>query len=195
MSKHYALLRTLGVILVCNLLPVSGAFAAAGEGTFKSNCAACHTVGKGKLVGPDLKGVTQKHSEAWLLKWIKSSQTLVKSGDTAAVALFEANNKMPMPDQALSEEEIKGVLAYIEGAANAVAKAPVHADHVVTNPESHKKVQAAEGNMMKSMGFANYIMFFMLLLLLVLAFSMILALKTLKEEAAHKANSHSQQTH
>ena len=77
-------------------------------------CSACHTIGKGKLVGPDLKGVTGRHKEAWIIKFVQSSQTLVKSGDKEAVKLFEDNNKIPMPDNPLTAEEIKQVLKYIE---------------------------------------------------------------------------------
>src|SRR5581483_6674649 len=43
-----------------------------GQAIFTSKCAACHTIGKGKTVGPDLKGVTSKESHDWLVKWISS---------------------------------------------------------------------------------------------------------------------------
>lgn len=84
-----------------------------GEEIFKTNCAACHTVGDGKLVGPDLQGVTTKRKEDWLLKFIKSSQTVVKSGDADANAIFNEFNKMVMPDQALSDAQIKSILTFI----------------------------------------------------------------------------------
>ena len=38
----------------------------AGEQAFKTKCAACHTIGGGKLVGPDLKEVTTRRDDAWL---------------------------------------------------------------------------------------------------------------------------------
>jgi len=85
-----------------------------GKQIFQKSCAACHSIGGGKLVGPDLAGVNDKRPEDWLLKYIKSSQTLVKSGDKTAMALFEEFNKIPMPDQALSDEQIKKVLAHIK---------------------------------------------------------------------------------
>ncbi|MEK7696869.1 MAG: cytochrome c, partial [Pseudomonadota bacterium] len=85
-----------------------------GKEIFQKSCAACHSIGGGRLVGPDLKGVNDKRPEDWLLKFTKSSQTLVKSGDKTAVALFEEFNKIPMPDQALSDEQIKKVLAHIK---------------------------------------------------------------------------------
>ena len=70
--------------------------------------------GGGRLVGPDLAGVSDKRPDDWLLKFTKSSQTLLKSGDKTATALFEEFNKIPMPDQALSDEQIKQVLAHIK---------------------------------------------------------------------------------
>ena len=33
-----------------------------GEQLFKTNCTACHTIGGGRLVGPDLIGVTNKRN-------------------------------------------------------------------------------------------------------------------------------------
>jgi mono/diheme cytochrome c family protein len=85
-----------------------------GKQIFQQSCAACHSIGGGKLVGPDLAGVNDKRPEDWLLKYIKSSQALVKSGDRTAVALFEEFNKIPMPDQALSDDQIRKVLAHIK---------------------------------------------------------------------------------
>jgi mono/diheme cytochrome c family protein len=84
-----------------------------GKEIYQKSCAACHSIGAGRLVGPDLKGVNDRRPEDWLLKFIKSSASLVKSGDKAAQALFD-EYKMPMPDQALSVEQIKKVLAHIK---------------------------------------------------------------------------------
>jgi len=85
-----------------------------GKQIFQKSCAACHSIGAGRLIGPDLKGVNDKRPEDWLLKFIKSSEKLVKSGDKTAMALLEEFNKMPMPDQALSDAEIRKVLAHIK---------------------------------------------------------------------------------
>ena len=85
-----------------------------GKQIFQKSCAACHSIGAGRLIGPDLKGVNDKRPEDWLLKFIKSSEKLVKSGDKTAMALLEEFNKMPMPDQALSDDQIRKVLAHIK---------------------------------------------------------------------------------
>ena len=77
-------------------------------------CKACHTIGGGKLVGPDLKGVTERRDEAWLIKFILNSQELISAGDPVAVQVFEENNKIPMPpNPQLTEEQVKDILLYI----------------------------------------------------------------------------------
>lgn len=86
-----------------------------GQVIFSQTCNACHTIGEGKRVGPDLKGVNTRRTEAWLIKFIKSSQSMVNSGDPTAVALFNEYNKIPMPDANLTDQQIKDVLAYIKG--------------------------------------------------------------------------------
>ena len=64
-----------------------------GEKIFKQNCTACHTIGGGRLVGPDLSGVTEKREDKWLKSWITNSQDLIASGDADAIAIFEEYNK------------------------------------------------------------------------------------------------------
>ena len=105
-----------------------------GEELFKSTCAACHTIGGGKRVGPDLNGIATLRSEPWLIKWIKSSQSMIQSGDPDAIAVFEANNKIPMPDQNLSEAEIKGVIDYIK-VKSTTAAVPVAATPATSEPQ------------------------------------------------------------
>lgn len=91
-----------------------------GQDLFKANCMACHSIGKGKMVGPDLKNVHQKRSEAWLLKWIRSSKTLINSGDADAVAIFGEFNKTPMTEfSALTDDQIKSLIRYIGSESSA----------------------------------------------------------------------------
>ncbi|HEX2968646.1 MAG TPA: cytochrome c [Bacteroidales bacterium] len=85
-----------------------------GEQLFKSICSSCHTINKGRLVGPDLTGIYDKKPAEWLTSFIRSSQTMVKSGDADAVAIFNEFNKIPMPDNNLSNEQILSILDYIK---------------------------------------------------------------------------------
>ncbi len=85
-----------------------------GEKIFNENCTSCHAIND-KVVGPALKDVDKRHDEAWLLKWIRNSQALVKSGDAKAVQLFKENNSSVMNSfESLSDAQIKSVLAYIK---------------------------------------------------------------------------------
>jgi mono/diheme cytochrome c family protein len=94
-----------------------------GEKLFKSTCAACHKL-EGKLVGPGLKGITEKREMDWLLKWIKDSPGLINSGDKLAIQVFEENNKLPMVSNPhLSDQDIVDILAYVEGKPDTSAPA------------------------------------------------------------------------
>lgn len=85
-----------------------------GEGIFKQKCSACHKVGGGRFVGPDLIGVTEKRSEDWLMKWTRSSATLIASGDKDANAIYKEFNGTAMPDQPLTDEEFKALFGFIK---------------------------------------------------------------------------------
>lgn len=92
-----------------------------GESSFKMLCVACHTIGGGRLVGPDLQDVHERREQRWLIDFIKSSQTVIKSGDAVAIELFEEYNKMPMPDHLLSDNKIKDIISYIEQVSDPTA--------------------------------------------------------------------------
>lgn len=85
-----------------------------GEQDFNTNCGICHTIGGGRLIGPDLSGVHNKRSQEWLESFVKSSQSLINSGDADATALFAEYSSMLMPDAPFSEEQIIEVLNYMK---------------------------------------------------------------------------------
>ena len=64
---------------------------------FKQNCAACHTIGGGKLLGPDLKGVTKARDHEWLEKWLQNPQAVIDSGDAYALKLKDEYGGIVMP--------------------------------------------------------------------------------------------------
>jgi mono/diheme cytochrome c family protein len=92
-------------------LPLFGGSEAAN--IFNQRCAGCHTYGKGIRVGPDLKGVTDRHPRIWLLRFIRSSQTVIHSGDPVATALFQEFKQQRMPDHELSPQQIEALLDYL----------------------------------------------------------------------------------
>ena len=93
-----------------------------GKTIFTTRCAACHNVNK-VLTGPALAGVDERRPIDWIVKFVQSSQTVVKSGDPYAVALYNKFNKIQMPDHPdLSEDNIKSIVEYIKTEAKAVAE-------------------------------------------------------------------------
>src|SRR5689334_14196847 len=86
-----------------------------GKNLFETNCKQCHDIGKGIVIGPDLKDVDKRRPDkAWLHKWIRNSQTVVKSGDPYAVALFNKFNHTVMTPFNFKDEEIDAILTYIK---------------------------------------------------------------------------------
>lgn len=101
------------ICILC-LLSEGRAPAQDGEALFKT-CAACHSIGGGRMIGPDLKGVTSLRSNEWLVQFIQSSTRLINSGDPDAIAVFEEYNRVPMPDNNLTREQVNQILAFIDG--------------------------------------------------------------------------------
>jgi protein SCO1/2 len=88
---------------------------------FRSRCAACHTIGKGAAVGPDLAGVTSRRDRAWLVRYIAQPDRLLLEKDPLAVELFTKFRSVRMPNLQMSPEEIGAVLRYVEEQGRAVA--------------------------------------------------------------------------
>jgi cytochrome c2 len=84
-----------------------------GEALFQSKgCVACHTIGKGKLVGPDLKGITERRDQEWITKWLKDPDTMIRTDPPAKELLKQY--LVPMPNQGLTDEDIKALMAYFK---------------------------------------------------------------------------------
>lgn len=81
---------------------------------FESKCLACHSIAGGDKLGPDLYGVSKRRDDAWLARWLKSPEQMLQ-GDPAAKAMLD-KFKIAMPNQGLSDEEIKGYIAYFKWA-------------------------------------------------------------------------------
>ena len=102
------------VFIIILLLPIKHAVSSeVGEEIFQSNCAGCHTIGKGNSVGPDLSGVTIRREENWLIRQIKDPDGLVEEKDPVALQLLKEFN-MPMVALGLSDDEIKEIILYLK---------------------------------------------------------------------------------
>jgi len=111
----------------------------AGKAIFQSQCTSCHAIAS-KLVGPALKDVDKRHSIAWIIKFVTSSQGMVKSGDKQAVQVFEENNEIVMPDHlTMTAADISNVISYIKQQESIVSAAPQIAKPAENHP-SYKPI-------------------------------------------------------
>ncbi|HVD99401.1 MAG TPA: c-type cytochrome [Cytophagaceae bacterium] len=89
------------------------AMVADGKNLFEANCTACHAVHKVK-VGPALKDVKKRRDIAWIKKFVRGSQNVIKSGDPYAVNLYKQYNNTEMTAfPSFTDKEIESIVAYI----------------------------------------------------------------------------------
>jgi protein SCO1/2 len=85
-----------------------------GEALFRSNCEACHSIGKEDGLGPGLQGVTKMRDRAWLTRWIKTPDKLLADKDPIAVDLYNRYKKIVMPNLRLSDGQVEELITYME---------------------------------------------------------------------------------
>jgi mono/diheme cytochrome c family protein len=118
---------TIAVVFLLSALGASAqdkALVATGEKLFKANCASCHKPDK-DMTGPALKGSKARwEGKGDIYAWVKNSSAVIKSGNAYANELFNKWNKSVMTPNAVSNEDIDAILAYVEAYTPKVAPPP-----------------------------------------------------------------------
>jgi len=82
---------------------------------FRRNCHSCHTIGGGRLTGPDLKEVTQRKDREWLERFISNPKGVMDSGDPYAQQLLQEARGVVMPTvQGMTRDRARAVLDLID---------------------------------------------------------------------------------
>jgi mono/diheme cytochrome c family protein len=82
---------------------------------FRDNCTSCHTIGGGRLTGPDLKNVAQRKDRTWLVQFLQSPQAMIDKGDGYALKLKQEARDVVMPTiNAMSAARAELLLSMIE---------------------------------------------------------------------------------
>lgn len=125
LARGFPVLAGALAVLAGPLPARSQAAPAAEEGrrVFETVCVACHTVGAGARIGPDLHGVTERRTMEWLRRQIGDPESLRQAGDSIAAA-NRARYGVPMPDLGLSDVQVDAVIAHLGGAVAAPARRP-----------------------------------------------------------------------
>jgi mono/diheme cytochrome c family protein len=75
-------------------------------------CSGCHTIGKGRMAGPDLAHVNDRHSQEWLKAWLKDPPKMIET-DPDAQALVKQYNNVKMPNMKLTDDEVVALIHHI----------------------------------------------------------------------------------
>ena len=115
-----------------------------GRYIFGSQCAACHTVGHGDKIGPDLFGVASVRETEWLRRFITEPDKVIKEKDPIALALYKKYQQVNMPNTRLTKEDVNELVKFLQSqVADPAAKEtaePAKTSAVTTEP-SAKPVQ------------------------------------------------------
>lgn len=95
-----------------------------GQAMFKKACAACHTIGVGDRVGPDLRGVTERRDHAWLARYMIDPVGMRAKRDPVALELAATYSIVRMPNLGLSGNDASDLISYLSQENAKLADAP-----------------------------------------------------------------------
>jgi len=82
---------------------------------YRQNCYSCHTIGGGRLVGPDLRDVSERKERDWLAHFILNAQAVINQGDPYARQLLDEARGVVMPTvPGITRERAEALLDLIE---------------------------------------------------------------------------------
>ena len=84
-----------------------------GQHLFESRCSACHSVGGGDRIGPDLAGVTERRERAWVARYISAPEKVRAASDPTAAALAKRFPDVRMPNLGLGTQDVSDLLGFL----------------------------------------------------------------------------------
>lgn len=102
--------KGVGPIKSVQLAEIDKTMVEAGKEAFKTNCTACHKIGK-RHIGPALGGVTGRRTPEWIMNMIMNPEQMVAEDPVAKSLLKEY--AAPMANQNISEEEARAILEFL----------------------------------------------------------------------------------
>ncbi len=83
-----------------------------GQTLFQSKgCVGCHTIGSGRLTGPDLRGVVERREFNWIVAMMTNPDSMVKQDPVARQLLAEYMT--PMLNMGVTMEDAKALYEYL----------------------------------------------------------------------------------
>jgi protein SCO1/2 len=104
--------------------------ASAGQYLFTKECAACHTVGHGDKIGPDLADAMRTRDPDWIAHYIREPDKMLADGDPAAVEL-QAKYRAVMPNLRVGDHDLAALMEFLAAQAG-----KFHTDAAAQHAES-----------------------------------------------------------
>lgn len=82
-----------------------------GRTIYNQRCVACHKLDDTKIVGPGWKGLTRRHSPAWIMNYLTNTDEMIDT-DPELKQLI-AGGSPRMPDQDLTDDEARAILEFM----------------------------------------------------------------------------------
>jgi mono/diheme cytochrome c family protein len=102
-------------LILCLVVAADAGWAQEATDFFRENCVSCHTVGGGRLTGPDLKNVTQRKEREWLIEYLQNPQAMMDKGDPYALKLQQEARGVVMPTiNGMSKERAQALLSMLD---------------------------------------------------------------------------------
>lgn len=106
-----------------------------GEYLFRTRCNACHTIGQGDGVGPDLIGIVEKRDPDWLARWLMEPDAMIAEEDPIALQILAEYGDVRMPNLRLTDIETTSLIEHLRDESMRVSQARTaepepHAHHV-----------------------------------------------------------------
>lgn len=91
---------------------VNAELAGQGESLFQAKgCVGCHTVGGGRLTGPDLDGIAERREFGWVMAIVLRPDSMLQNDEVAKELLAEYMT--PMVNMGVTQEEALAIYEYL----------------------------------------------------------------------------------
>lgn len=154
-NKMEKLIRVILILGLPYLLITGEVYAQDAADFYKQNCMSCHSIGGGRLSGPDLKNVSERKERDWLVKFMLNPKGTIDSGDPYALELLREARGTVMPTiSGLTKAKAETLLDLIE-AESKLEKSQFFGIQISDRPFTPKDIEMGREIFMGTLTLAN----------------------------------------